>query len=567
MQPNNHSSNNEHLNFSSLFADDNGAPSLPSDPLEPLIKETIKNLLFSNNETSDIPPGHKNPDSTSTSSNTSKSFSDQQEERFKARSHQRYAQEFSDTFNAQRFVSLHRDRLRYIPQSDSWMFWDGQRWSPDIYNIDAFARATFQSFRDEALALPYEQRQRSTQLFNHAERSDTPKRLHAMLDLARHDPALIASPHTFDSDPLLLNVLNGTIDLRTARLQPHNPQDFITHLAPVTYDPAACSPVWDKFLLDITHQDPALQHFLQLAVGYSLTSRIQEQAIFLLYGPGGNGKSTFLNIIGSLLGDYTGYASGDLITTKSSSASSLPPPTSLSRKRFLIIPELGSDRTFDTLAFKYITDGMLFIRSAEATSLSFPQPVQHSFKLWMATNHLPTIRDYSDAAWRRIRLIHFPVSFRGREDKDLVTKLQVSASASAILNWALQGCLIWQREGLSLPDCIQQATTSYQDEQDELACFLRTCCQFGPNHSIKASDLYQAYQLWCQEIGENNPLCAKSFCHHIIAHGYLRIRKKTGIIYSGFSLINPPVPPPLTLRSLSPNFPNDLEKFPPDERV
>jgi putative DNA primase/helicase len=183
----------------------------------------------------------------------------------------------------------------------------------------------------------------------------------------------------------------------------------------------------------------------------------------------------------------------------------------------------------------------------------------------MTTNHLPTIRDYSAATWRRIRLIYFPISFQGREDKRLAAKLQTCASA--ILNWALQGCLIWQREGLSFPESIQQAITSYQDEQDELAHFLRECCQFNPNHSIKASDLYQAYQLWCHETGENKPLDAKSFCHRIIAHGYQRIRRKTGIIYSGFSLINPPVPPPLTFRFLSPNFPNDQEEFSPDERV
>jgi putative DNA primase/helicase len=461
------------------------------------------------------------------------------EAHYKTRSRERHAQEFSDIANAHRFVSHHCDRLRYIPQSNSWMFWDGQRWSPDPYNniIHPLARATIQSFRDEALALPYEERQRSERLFDHADRSDTPKRLQAMLDLASQDPALIASPDIFDSDPLLLNVLNGTIDLRTNRLLPPNSQDFLTHLAPVTYDPAACSPAWDKFLLDITNQDPALQHFLQLAVGYSLTGSLQEQAIFLLYGSGSNGKSTFLNAIGSLLGDYTGHASHNLVTTRSSTASSSPLPTSLLHKRLLIIPELGPDRTFDTYAMMQITDSIPLSLSANANHLSSPQST-HCFKLWMTANELPTIRDYTLAAWRRIRLIHFPVSFWSREDKQLTTKLQVSASA--ILNWALQGCLTWQREGLSLPTTIQQATTCYQDEQDELACFLRTCCQFNPNHSIKASNLYQAYRLWYQQTGENNPLTANAFGRQILAHGYHREHRMTGSFYLGFSLITPP---------------------------
>jgi putative DNA primase/helicase len=532
MQPNNHSSDNEQFILSSLLGDDNAIPSLSPDILEPFIKDTIKELLSPS-------PDKKKPDSSPPQHpHTPTSPSTQQEERFKAYARERHSQEFSDTGNARRFVSLYRDRLRYIPQSDLWMLWDGQRWSPDTHNdIDTFARATIQSIRDEALALPHEQRQRSTKLLNHADHFDTPKHLHAMLDLASHDPALIASPHAFDSDPLLLNVLNGTLDLRTARLQPHNPQDFITQLAPVTYDPAACSPVWDKFLLDITNQDPALLHFLQLAVGYSLTGSLQEQAFFLLYGPGSNGKRTFINAIGSLLGDYTGHPSRNLVTTRSSTASSSPLPASMSRKRLLIIPELGSDRTFDTYSIKQLTDSMPLPYSANANHLSSPQST-HCCKLWMATNHLPTIHDYSDGAWRRIRLLHLPVSFWSREDKNLTTKLQVSASA--ILNWALQGCLTWQREGLSFPATIQQATTCYQDEQDELACFLRTCCQFNHNHSIKANDLYQAYQLWCQQTGEIKPLTAHSFGRHILAHGYHRVHRETGNFYLGFSLITPP---------------------------
>lgn len=507
---------NDHLNSSSPH----NTPSISSrlDHIQSLLSNTITNLLSPS-------PNDETPGSTP-----------QQEEHYKAISHERHAQEFSDTGNARRFASLHHKHLRYIPQSDCWMLWDGKRWSADTNNnILTFARATIQSFRDEALALPYEQRKRSEQLFNHADRSDTPKRLAAMLDLACHDPALITFPHTFDSDPLLLNVLNGTVDLRTNRLRPHNPQDFLTHLAPVTYDQSACSPVWDKFLSTITNNDPELEHFLQRAVGYSMTTSIQEQTIFLLYGPGCNGKSTFLNAIRSLLGDYADYTSHNLITSRSPAASSPTLPLSLLRKRLLIIPALGLDRTLDTLAIEYLTGGEILTHPATASHLTSPQYTQPTFKLWAATNHLPTIRDYSPGAWRRIRPIPFPVSFQGREDKLLATKLQVSASA--ILNWAIQGCLTWQREGLSLPACIQQATTSYQDEQDPLACFLRTCCQFAPHLSIKANDLYQAYQRWCHDTGENKPLDTKLFSRQLLAHGYHREHRMSGNFYSGFNLI------------------------------
>ena len=539
MQHNNHSSDNEQFILSSLLADDNAFPSLSPDILEPLIEDTIKNLLSPS-------PDKQSPDNPSPTA--------QPEELFKARSRKRHSQEFSDISNAHRFVSQHRDRLRYIPQSDRWMLWNGQRWSPDTHNnVDTFARATIQSFRDEALVLPYEQRQYSDQLFNHADRSDTPKRLHAMLDLASQDPALIASPHTFDSDPLLLNVLNGTINLRTAQLQPHNPHDFITHLAPVTYDPAASSPVWDKFLSEITNHDPDLQRYLQSAVGYSLTGSIQERVIFLIQGKGCNGKSTFLNALGSLLGDYAQYTTCDLITSKSTSTSHTPIPSTLLQTRFVIIPDTAADRTLNTLSVQNITGGE--ITSTNSTThlahLSSPRYPQLSFKLWMATNQLPTVRNHSDGTWRRIKLIHFPVSFLGREDKHLDAELLISAPA--ILNWTIQGCLAWLREGLREPSSVQLTTSGYQDEQDQLAGFLHQCCQFGPQHLVKASELYQDYQAWCQVIGENKPLDAKAFGLQILAHGYLRVHKKAGNFYLGLS--------PIPLLALHPSPKETSSKF------
>jgi putative DNA primase/helicase len=520
----NTNSSNDKIFIPPSSADHKESTSSLSDNLQSSLFHTIKNLL---------PPAEEPSNNTAPASLTA------QEERFKTRSRERHSQQFSDTTNARRFVSLHQSSLRYVPLWDTWLLWDGKRWYPDTYdNISTFARSTLQSFRDEALSLPYEQRKLSTLLFDHADRSESPKHLASMLSLARHNPDLIADPQLFDADSLLLNVLNGTVNLRTNQLQPHNPHDFITHLAPVLYDPAACSPTWDKFLSDITNHDPDLQRFLQLAVGYSLTSCIQEQVIFLLHGPGCNGKNTFLNAIRSILGDFAAYASRDLVTSRSLSTSSSSLPASLLRKRLIIIPTLGLDLVLDIHSIEHVTGGELTATSASTTHPLFPLYPQLSFKLWMATNHLPSVRDYSAAAWRRIKLIHFPVSFQGREDKYLASKLQ--ADTPAILNWAIQGCLTWQREGLPLPSCVQQATINYQDEQDALAPFLRSRCLFAPHLSVKASDLYHAYLRWSQEAGVDKPLDARAFSRHILAHGYHRAHRMTGNVYLGFSLAATP---------------------------
>jgi hypothetical protein len=207
--------------------------------------------------------------------------------------------------------------------------------------------------------------------------------------------------------------------------------------------------------------------------------------------------------------------------------------------RLVIVPGIAPDRTLNTLSIEYITGGEITTsKSAHLSSPLYPQP---HFKLWIATNQLPTVRHHSAGAWRRIKLIHFPVSFLRREDKNLATKLQ--SCAPAILNWAIQGCLTWQREGLLEPPRVQLATSGYQDTQDPLAGFLHNCCQFGPQFSVKAGELYKAYQFWCQFIGENKPLDAKSFGLQMLAHGYLRVRKYYGNIYLGLNLrvsLSPP---------------------------
>jgi P4 family phage/plasmid primase-like protien len=206
---------------------------------------------------------------------------------------------------------------------------------------------------------------------------------------------------------------------------------------------------------------------------------------------------------------------------------------SRSRERLVIIPGIELDRTLNTHAVEHITGGELLTPSARTTHLSSPQYPLHHFKLWIATNHLPTVRDHSVGAWRRIKLIPFPVSFLGCEDRHLATKLQ--ASASAILNWAIQGCLTWQRHGLLEPHCVERANAGYQDQEDELRSFLLDCSEFGPDKQVKAKELYQAYHQWCQ-FNEQTVLSNQLFGRLILAHGYLRVRKKTGKIYLGIGL-------------------------------
>jgi len=435
--------------------------------------------------------------------------------------------------NARQFVARHGNIIRYVP-SWGWLTWDGKRWHIDELDIiTSLAKETILSFSDDVTSLPDTQQRQYKNLLEHARRSSVSPRIQAMITLASTDQTITATPFSFDTDPFLLTVQNGTINLRTGELQPHHPQDFITHLAPVIYHPDLSSPFWDTFLAEITNHDPALQQYLQRAVGYSLTASTKEETLFLLYGLGRNGKSRFLSAISTVLGGYAQCASSSIFMRAPHGARPATIPTSLSGTRLLTTTETEPDQLLELSIIKHLTSGEPIVthRPYHESGTFHPQ-----CKLWIATNHLPTISESNVAIWQRIKLIPFSACFVGHEDKDLAEKLHIAAPA--ILSWAVQGCSLWQQSGLQEPACVQQATATYQQEQDELADFLQLCCLKGNDQHVRASELYEAYQLWCHYAHEPS-LPQRSFVNNILAHGYQRERKKTGKIYQGIGLLTP----------------------------
>ena len=449
---------------------------------------------------------------------------------------------FTDHNNARQFLTQHGHNLKYVP-TWGWLIWDGKRWLKDQSNlITSLAKETL--LNSPSPTTP----------------TDILPRIKAMLTLASTEPALIASPSQFDTHPFLLNVSNGTLDLHTGDLKPHDPHDLITRLIPIEYHPHATSPIWDTFLDQITNHDHALYQYLQRAIGYTLTGSTREETFFLLYGPGRNGKSRFLAAISSIMGDYMQHDPSSAFTRTSSSLSNLP---ALAATRFITMTETAPGQALDLSIIKRITSGEPLTISTPRNTLSF----QPQFKLWLATNNLPTIPEQSIAIWQRIKLIPFTTSFVGREDKELAEKL--NTVRPAILSWAVQGCLLWLQNGWQEPDCVKQATAAYKDEQDELADFFHDCCAIDDSKRIKARDLHMIYQLWCNVKG-TKALSETSFGSKVLAHGYQRERKKAGKIYCGIGLIDSLASLPQELArhrtnsprtASSPAFPDNLDSF------
>jgi len=451
------------------------------------------------------------------------------EHRAASRSEHQEEYHLTDLGNAKRLVARHGHDLRFVPAWGTWFIWDGRRWARDETG-EVFRRAkeTVLSIYQEAATT--EDADRRKALADWARRSESEARIRAMVKLAESEPGIPVRLSDLDRDPWLLSVLNGTLDLRTGELRPHNRADLITKMVPVEYDPAAEAPTWHRFLDRIMGGNQSLVEFLQRAVGYSLTGDVSEQCLFLCYGTGANGKTVFLRTLLALLGPYGKPVEPDLLLIRHGEAH----PTGLADlfgARLAVALETGAGRRLNEPLVKWLTGGdKLKARFMRQDFFEF-EPMH---KLWLATNHKPVIRGTDYAIWRRIKMIPFTVTIpEDEQDPRLVDKLR--AELPGILAWAVEGCLEWQRKGLGVPDEVRRATEAYREEQDALAAFLAECCVVSPTAKAAAKDLYQAYVAWCEQNGER-PEPQRALGMRLTERGFERYKSHGTIWWRGLGL-------------------------------
>ncbi len=408
-------------------------------------------------------------------------------------------QEFhlTDTGNAMRLVAAHGDDLRYCHPWARWFAWDGRRWPEDLSGeIQRRAQETVRGIYTEAQNAATEATRKD--LASHAMKCESESKRNAMVSLARSEPGIPVLPEEFDRDPWLLNCENGTLDLRTGKLRPHGRDDLITALAPVEYDPQADAPTWRAFLNHVMDGNAALIEFLGRAVGYSLTGDTTERIVFLLYGTGANGKTVFLESIRAMLGpEYSRRTPTETLLARR--GTDIPNDVARLRgARLVSASESDEGRRLAESRIKDLTGGdTITARFMRAEFFEF----RPEFKLWLATNHKPTVRGTDEGIWDRIRLIPFTVRIPEPErDKQLLDKLR--DELPGILAWAGKGCRAWQKDGLSVPPEVRQATGAYRAEQDVLGAFLDERCVLQDNAQATAGDLFKMYREWAEAAGE-----------------------------------------------------------------
>lgn len=404
---------------------------------------------------------------------------------------------FDDTGNANRLFDAFGDMLRFCYNDKKWLYYHEGKWYTDNigYVRQLADSATLMQEQERVL---YAHDENILKAFDrHLKKSRSFAGKTAMIREAEHYAPIL--PQNLDRNKSVIGVKNGIVDLKTGELLPHDREAYLTKQCPIVYDPAASAPkLWLQFLNDIFGGDPYMLEYIQKCVGYSLSGSTSEQCAFFLFGTGRNGKSTFLEIVRGILGDYATNIQPQTIMVNPKSGNA--PSSDIARlkgARLVTSVEPNEGMRLDEGLLKQLTgDDVVTARKMFAEEFEF----KPEFKLWMATNHKPLIRGTDTGIWRRIHLIPFEVQIPSdKVDKKL--KYKLAKEADGILKWAVQGCLKWQNDGLRMPQKVLDAVREYQHEMDVVSAFLDACCVTGEGET-KASKLYAVYASWADENNE-----------------------------------------------------------------
>lgn len=402
--------------------------------------------------------------------------------------------------NAEALIEQFGEDLRYCPQTKEWYIWDGRRWKEDIgKSIIQMAKDVARSFATKADQHDHNHPTYKA-LIKWGNTSESLRGLQSMILLAQSNENTLIDFGSFDCNPNLIYLENGVIDLDTHEFRGFDRHDHVTKLAPVVFRRDAVSTKWERFLMDIL-PDPDTRDFIQRAIGYSLTGHTQEEVMFILYGTGQNGKTTFTSAILNMLGEYGAQASSSALIHHDKSGPSNELYVLIGR-RFVVASETGESKRLDESLVKQMT-GMdrISVNPKYKSQIEFTP----TWKIWLSTNHEPIVVGNDHAMWRRLRKVPFDVVIpeSKRDPKLKLSLLYDLDERSGILNWALEGVRRWQEDGLKPSKQVYEATRTYRADQDLVGQFITEKCHVHPSLRIQKGKLYRAYLEHCKEMNED----------------------------------------------------------------
>ena len=445
--------------------------------------------------------------------------------------------DMTDTGNAHRLYDKFGKILKYSYNRKKWLFWTGKKWLIDeVGEIKKLADEVCEDLKREAYTIPDEELQGQALKFAKRTACSTPKE--NMIKECQHLFDIPTSPDEFDSYTDFLNCQNGIVNLRNGELIPHDSKFMMSKICYCEYDVDHRQPqMWLKFLDDITNGDKDLQKYIQKCIGYSISGSNKEQCAYFLYGIGNNGKSTFLDTISDMLGDYSSNAQPDTIMLQgrlgSAGGGANTDIARLKSARFVTCEEPTEGVRLNEGLLKQLTGG-----SKVTCRFLYGDEFEYTpeFKIWVATNHKPIIRGTDVGIWRRIKLIPFEVNIpKDKVDKNLKYKLR--KEFPQILAWAVDGCIMWQREGLGEPKPVLEATSDYKKEMDLIAAFVEQCIviDYERKERIMAGELFAIYKAWAKQNNEFE-MSAKRFGMEMAKKTPEKVKTAKGTAYCKIAL-------------------------------
>lgn len=416
--------------------------------------------------------------------------------------------EHSDVGNGRRLA--YRLQRKMLWDGSNWLTWLNGRWSRDWSNL---IEQEAKGLTDDLIGSS------DDNIAGWGRKSQSARAVRAMIEMAKSEPQVVVRPDAFDRNPHILNTPSGIVDLRTGELRTAEPSDLLALQTSVGYDPEAECPTFIRFMGQVFPDDQVIA-YVQRWCGYLLTGCTLEQVFLIASGAGSNGKSTLLNVLREILGDYArdtpiatflerdrGAATNDL--------------AALQGARLVLANEGNRNDALDSALVKKMTGGdPITARFLHKEFVTFtPQ-----FKPVIISNHMPEIDATDPAIWRRTQILPFTRTF-GADERDSSLPHKLAVEAAGILRWAVEGAKAWYKTGLLPPATITDTVRAFQEDMDTVGAFIKDACRTAPDAEYSASALYIAFEHYSRELGLK-PMSATQFGKELGKRGYEK--RKTG---------------------------------------
>jgi len=434
---------------------------------------------------------------------------------------------YTDVGNAQRFVRKYGADTRYVPQWGRWIIWNGSKWDLDVRNvIREYARLAVLDIHEEA------EKAKSNKIkaliSTHAFRSESTSKISAMLTEAQSFPSQVAEPIELDSVWSKLNLLNGTFDLETMKINPHSHSDLITKLIRINYNEDAKCEQFTTWLIDMLSTDEqgnafpdsdvqSLVDYLQMAIGRMLFGGNPEKEAFFCYGPTNTGKTTLTALIERIAGDYAKRFNIELLLSqkmKRNANDATPELANLAGARIAIGTEMPAGRHLNEALFKDLTGSKdrITARFLHQDPFDFiPQ-----FTIWMYGNDRPGIRAEDEASFGRMRMLPMKTQVAaGKINPNLLTE-KFEPEIEGILKWMLDGAIRAHHEfknNIPVPSTITKELDAYKTEVDVVKQFIEEYVVPAKGAETKMRSLYDLFTQYMHIVHNSKwiPVNARTF--------------------------------------------------------